>query len=166
MPIPHPHKCRCPFGTVIMARSEISDNEIALYEVLHHPAEFIEFMTPVDERATRRLPLQTWFDEDHFGSVRPYQLPGLPWDHMLPDDKYPIDASKAPGYRGVDRVGVGNGLIFGGRKTSKSFENGYIISRFRFPGFYLIVNRDDCDYNLKGNCSACEEITPSNSRAT
>lgn len=105
-----------------MARSEISDNEVALYEVLHHPAEFIEFMTPVDERATRRLPLQTWFDEDHFGSVRPYQLPGLPWDHMLPDDKYPIDASKAPGYRGVDRVGVGNGLIFGGRKTSKSFE--------------------------------------------
>ncbi len=105
-----------------MARAEISDPEIALYEVLHHPAEFIEFLTPVDERATRRLPLQDWFEEDHFGKVRPYQLPGLPWDHLLPDDVYPIDASKTPGYRGIDRVGLGNARVFGGRKTSKSFE--------------------------------------------
>lgn len=94
----------------------MTENELAAYEILHHPIMFQEFITPVNVRATKTLPMTDWFEEDRWGNVRVYQYPTLGWDHMLPDD-VPIDS----GGRVADRMSAGNCFDWGGRATSKSW---------------------------------------------
>ena len=91
-------------------------NELNLYEILHHPIGFMEFVTPVDTLATKVMPMQDWLKKDAFGKVRLYQLPTLGWDHLLPSE-VPIDS----GGLEVDRVSAGTSYDWGGRNTSKSF---------------------------------------------
>lgn len=94
----------------------LTESEWHLYEALHHPAIFQEFITPVDDRATKILPMEDWLENDHFGFVRPYQYPTLGWDHMFLDN-VPIDSHGQE----VDRIMAGQCYDWGGRATSKSF---------------------------------------------
>jgi hypothetical protein len=94
----------------------MTENELALCETLHHPIAFQEFVTPVNARATKTLPMEDWLEEDRWGNVRVYQYPTLGWDHLLPDS-VPIDS----GGREADRVSMGNCFDWGGRATSKSW---------------------------------------------
>ncbi len=94
----------------------LTQNELCLYEILHHPVLFMEFITPVNERATTVLPFRDWLHSDNWGRVRLYQLPTLGWDHLLPDD-VPIDS----GGKSVDRKAIGTCYDWGGRNTSKSW---------------------------------------------
>lgn len=95
---------------------ELTESEWNLYEELHHPAIFMEFVTPVDDRATKILPMDDWLQNDHWGFVRPYQYPTLGWDHMFLDN-VPIDSHG----QSVDRISAGTCYDWGGRATSKSF---------------------------------------------
>ena len=95
---------------------DVTASELALHELLHHPAVFMEFITPVDDKGTTVLPFRDWFAADHWGQTRLYQLPSLGWDHML-SSSVPIDA----GGLGIDRVALGTVDDCGGRNTSKSF---------------------------------------------
>jgi len=95
---------------------ELTESEWTLYEALHHPAIFMEFVTPVDDRATKVLPMADWLTNDHWGFVRPYQIPTLGWDHMFLDD-VEIDSEG----QHTDRVTAGTCFDWGGRATSKSF---------------------------------------------
>jgi hypothetical protein len=96
--------------------AELSESELGLCELFHHPIAFQQFITPVNARATKTLPMQDWLEEDRWGTVRVYQFPTLPWDHMLPES-VPIDS----GGRVVDRASAGNCYDWGGRATSKSW---------------------------------------------
>jgi hypothetical protein len=95
---------------------ELSENELSLWETLHHPIMFQEFITPVNSRATKTLPMEDWLEEDRWGNVRVYQFPTLSWDHMLPES-VPIDS----GGKVADRASAGNCFDWGGRATSKSW---------------------------------------------
>ncbi len=96
--------------------TDLSENELSLYETFHHPIMFQEFITPVNSRATKTLPMEDWLEEDRWGNVRLYQFPTLSWDHMLPEN-VPIDS----GGRVADRASAGNCFDWGGRATSKSW---------------------------------------------
>jgi len=119
----------------------IHENELLLYDILHNPYVFDEFITPVDETATTVMPFKDWFEVDRWGKVRLYQIPSLPWDHSLPRD-VPVDS----GGSGVDKISVGNAHEWGGRNTSKSF--GLVHDAIQTPlvspgDNSLVTSRDD-----------------------
>ena len=98
----------------------VEDTALLLSDIIHHPGLYQEFVTPVNDTATQMLPFKDWLPEDHFGRVRLYQIPALPWDHMLLSD-VPIDRAYRPGYKGIDRNDLGEAHERGGRSTSKSW---------------------------------------------
>ncbi len=105
----------------------------------------MEVMTPIDPDTGSELSLANWLNENHWGKVRTYQIPSLPFDHLLPND-VPIDERKEPGYDGHDRKALGDCNDFGGRATSKSFTDRHDnlqVSILR-PGEHdLMTSRDD-----------------------
>lgn len=123
----------------------VEEAELLLSDIFHHPGLYQEFITPVNDTATQTLPLKDWLNEDHFGTVRPYQIPALPWDHMLPSD-VPIDRAYMPGYKGIDRKDLGEAYECGGRSTSKSW--GLVHDATQTPCVRrgeetLVTSRDD-----------------------
>jgi len=99
---------------------EIAEWEWQWWEIIHHPGLFQMFITPINEAGTDVLPFDDWFEEDHWGNIRTYQIPMLPWDHLLPS-RVPIDRARRANYHGIDRKSLGDISVFGGRGMSKSF---------------------------------------------
>lgn len=99
---------------------EIQDWEHQWFEICHNPALFQMFVTPINDEQTDVLPFDDWYEEDHWGSIRSYQIPMLPWDHLLPA-RVPIDKARRANYHGIDRKSLGDIDVFGGRGMSKSF---------------------------------------------
>ncbi len=103
----------------LLDKYKLTQTELDLYTILHHPLLFPEFITPVDDIASDIMPMEDWYTNHHFGHTRLYQYAIVPWDHTLPSN-VPIDKSKPP-YGEIDRKTLGEAYVFGGRKTSKSW---------------------------------------------
>ena len=62
-------------------KSQLNDEEWALYEILHSPVDFVSFLIPKREQSPK-----TWSHEGDKFNLRLHQKPMLSYDFLLIDD--------------------------------------------------------------------------------
>lgn len=95
---------------MIQEKSNLTEEEWALFEIMHSPVDFVEFFVPKKEQSPK-----TWTPEGDKFKLRLYQTPMLAYDFLLVNDEKLTEDENFDG-----RINLGSGIFIGGRIYGKT----------------------------------------------
>ena len=95
---------------MIEEKNNLTEEEWALFEIIHSPVDFVHFFIPKKEQSPK-----TWTPEGDKFELRLYQTPMLAYDFLLVNDEKLTEDENFDG-----RINLGNGIFIGGRIYGKT----------------------------------------------